>query len=154
MGRGPVILQIPWTVMEHVMRLSREERVPEFRELDLRVMRQTVAYIMEAMRGRTMASLALHVQQLIMHVLEQFHLLSPGQQHQGGPAASPPPHLPGSVRQLNTVLGIGAAEDVGLSADLLQLRHQEGVALVRGEGMASPGLIDLKVLRVSSSDCV
>ncbi len=100
-GRGPVALLIPWTVMELVMRLSREGGLPEFRELDLRLMRQTVSYIMQAMKvgkgevewGRTrccglmpssslcrsppqastLSSLTSHIQHLLLHVVEGHH---------------------------------------------------------------------------------
>ena len=83
-----------------MIRLSREEKVPEFRELDMRIMRQAASYILEAMRGNTLTSLTLHVQQLVLHCLEVYQDLNL-KALQGSVTTTF--HLPGCVRQLNTV---------------------------------------------------
>jgi hypothetical protein len=101
MGRGPVLLEIPWSTIHHVLRLSREEEVPEFRELDLRIIRTTVHFILEAMKGSTQSSLSQHIQQMILHCLEIFHILNLDAPQLGLSAL--PFHLPGCVRQLNQV---------------------------------------------------
>ena len=103
MGRGPVLLEIPWATIEHVLRLSHEEDVPEFRELDLRILRTTAQFILEAMKGSTQTSLCQHIQQTILHCLEIFQILTLEAPQPGLSAL--PFHLPGCVRQLNQVRG-------------------------------------------------
>ena len=118
----------------------------EYRELDLRIHRQCAAYLLATMRGRTMASLASHVQQLVLQAIETHHSLNQ-QQHPPPQGAAAPPHLhlPASIKQLNAVLGVTASEDVGLAGELLLLGYEESVALVEGSGMAPQELIDIKV---------
>ncbi|GAX82549.1 hypothetical protein CEUSTIGMA_g9975.t1 [Chlamydomonas eustigma] len=154
MGRGPVVMIIPWSVMELVQQLSREQGLQEFKELDLRLMLTSVSYLMEAMKARTMASLMGHVQQLLLQVLkdsfqhcldlrraaEDTGAVEGKKQSAPSPVPNPPPL---SVKQVNTVLQVAPSDDNGLAMSLLSLPYDEGFALVSGMKMESQYL-DLK----------
>lgn len=132
--------------MENVVRLSRVEGIPEYIELDLRINRMTCMYLMEAMKGHTMASLSEHVQLLVMQIIKNHHQLNDEREYQHQTAL----HLPSSVKAINMALGVRPAEDVGLAKDLLMLALEDSIFLVQGNGMVPEQFIDMKVWFVTS----
>ena len=50
MARGPVVLFLPWPVLQNAIQLSRKHGLPAYRAMDLHFMRRAAAHILDAMR--------------------------------------------------------------------------------------------------------
>ncbi|KAJ9505116.1 hypothetical protein QJQ45_029957, partial [Haematococcus lacustris] len=61
LGKGPVVMHIPWEVFGVIRQLSRAERLPTWQQLELAICRAAATHVLDLLRNRVQEQLALFV---------------------------------------------------------------------------------------------